>query len=71
MVHLDNARRHNSRKSQEVLTGIKSRRIITPAYIPDFSLSFFFVFGMVKKRMSGSSYSILHELIFAISGVIA
>jgi hypothetical protein len=26
---------------------------------------------MVKKRMSGSSYSILHELIFAISGVIA
>jgi hypothetical protein len=71
MVHLDNARPHYSRKSNEALRPIKARRIPAPAYSPDLSPSDFFVFGMLKERLSGSSYSSPDELISAIGEVIA
>jgi hypothetical protein len=71
MIHLDNARPHNSRKSEAALTVTKARRILAPAYSPDLSPSDFFPFGMLKDRMSGTSSSSPDALISAISELIA
>jgi hypothetical protein len=71
MVHLDNAQPHSSKKSTPPLTATKARRIPTPGYSPDPSRSDFFLFGMLKQRMSGTSYSWPDELISAISDLIA
>jgi hypothetical protein len=49
----------------------KARRIPAPAYSPDPSPSDFFLFGMLKERVSGTSYNSPDELISAISGLIA
>jgi hypothetical protein len=49
MVHLDNARSHNSKKGQAALTAAKSRRIPAPAYSPDLFPRNFFLFGMLKE----------------------
>jgi hypothetical protein len=62
MIHLDNARPHKDRKSEAALPG-KVRRIPAPVYSPDLSPSDFFLFGMVKERMSGTAYSSPDELI--------
>jgi hypothetical protein len=70
MVHLDNARPPNSRKSEAALTATKPRGIAAPAYSPDPSLSDFF-FGMLEERMSGTPYGSPDELISAISELIA
>jgi hypothetical protein len=71
IVHLDNARTHNSRKSEAALTTTKARRIPAPAYNPDPSPSGFSLFEMLKQRMSGTSYSWPDELISAISEMTA
>jgi hypothetical protein len=71
MVHLDNARPHNSRKSEAALTATKTRRIHAPAYSPDPSPTAFFLFGMLKERMLGTSYSLPDQLMSAISELIA
>jgi hypothetical protein len=57
MVHLDNTRLRNNRKSQATLIATKGCRIHTPAYSPDLSPSDFFLFGMLKERISGMLYS--------------
>jgi hypothetical protein len=71
MAHLNNAQSHNSRKSEAALTAAKPRGIPAPDYSPDLSPSDFFLFGMFKERMSGTSYSSPDELISAISELIA
>jgi hypothetical protein len=71
MVHLDNARLHNDRKSEAILTATKARRIPASTYSPDLSPSDFFLFGMLEERMSGTSFSPSDELISAISELIA
>jgi hypothetical protein len=53
VVHLDNARLHNSRKSETALPAAKVRRTPVQAYSPDLSPSNFFLFGMLKEQMSG------------------
>jgi hypothetical protein len=63
MVHSDNARPHNNIKSEATLTATKDRRIPAPVYNPDPSRSDFFFFGMLKERMSETSYSSPGELI--------
>jgi hypothetical protein len=70
MIHLYNARPHNSRKSEAALTATTARRIPAPAYSPDLSPSDFLVFGILKERMSGTSYSSPDELISARRGLI-
>jgi hypothetical protein len=64
--HLDNARLHNSRENKAALIATKARRIPAPAYNPDLSPSDFFLFGMLKERMSGALYSSPDNLISAI-----
>jgi hypothetical protein len=71
MVHLDNARLYNSRKSEAAVTATKARRISAPAYSPDLSPSDFCLFGMLKERMSGISYNSPDGLISAMSELIA
>jgi hypothetical protein len=71
MIHLDNARPHNSRKSEAAVTATKARRIPDPASSPDLSPIDFLPFGMLKERMSGTSHSPPDKLISAISEVIA
>jgi hypothetical protein len=71
MVHLDNARPHNSRKSATTLPATKACRIPAPIYRPDLSPNDFFLFGMLKERMSGTSYNLPDELISTISELIA
>jgi hypothetical protein len=71
MAHLDNARPHNGRKSEAALPATKTRRILAPAYSADQSPSDFFLFEMLKERMSGTSHSSPYELISARSELIA
>jgi hypothetical protein len=71
MAQLDNARPHNSRKSEVALTATKARRIPAPAYSPNLSPSDFFSFGMLKEKVSGTSYSSPDRLISAITELIA
>jgi hypothetical protein len=71
MVHLDNARPHNSRESEASHIAAKVRRIPGTAYDPDLSPSDFFLFVMLKEPMSGTSYNSPDELISAISEMIA
>jgi hypothetical protein len=71
LVHMDNARPRNSGKSESALTATKARRITAPAYSPDLSSSDFFIFGMLKERISGTSYSSPDELNSATSELIA
>jgi hypothetical protein len=71
MVHLDNPRPRNNRKSQAALTATKVRRIPAPAYSPDLFPSAFFLFVMLKERMLGTSYSSPDELVSAISELTA
>jgi transposase len=70
MLHLANAGPHNSGKSEAALIATKARRIPAPAYSPDSSPSDFFLFGILKERISGISYSSPDELISAISELI-
>jgi hypothetical protein len=71
MVHRDNARPHNSRKSEAAFKLTKPRGIPASAYSPDQSPSDFFLFGTLKERISGTSYSSPDEVTSAISELIA
>jgi hypothetical protein len=71
MVHLDNVRPHNSRKRESALTARKAHRIPALAYNPDQPPSDFFLFGMLKERVSVTSYSSPGELISTISELIS
>jgi hypothetical protein len=71
IVHLDNPRRYNSKKSEVPLTTTKTRRIPVPTYSPDLSPSGFFLLGMLKERTSGPSFSLPDELSYAINELIA
>jgi transposase len=71
MVHLDDARPYNSRKSETALTETKAHRIPAPVYSPDRSPTDFPLFRMLKEWMSGTSYSSPDELISALSELIA
>jgi hypothetical protein len=71
MVHPDNGRPHNSRKSEAALTATKARRIPAPAYSPHLPPVDFFLFGMPKEQISGTAYSSSDELISSINELIA
>jgi hypothetical protein len=53
MVHLDNARPHNSRKSIECLEQFHAHRVPHPAYSLDFAPSVFFLFRYLKSKHLG------------------
>jgi hypothetical protein len=58
-------------KSEAAHTATKAGRVPAPVYSPDRSPGDFFLFGMLKERMSGTSDSSPDELISAMSELIA
>jgi transposase len=66
VIHLDNARPHNSKESTQVLQDTKARRASHPPYSPDLAPSDFFLFGALKEKLAGSSFSGPDDLISAI-----
>jgi hypothetical protein len=69
IMHLDNARPHNSRKSNECLTEFRARRVPHPAYSPDRAPSDFFLFGTVKAELQNYEIHSREDLILAIRAI--
>jgi hypothetical protein len=69
IMHLDDARPHNSRKSNECLTEFRARGIPYPAYSPDRAPSDFFLFGTVKAELQNYEIHSREDLILAIRGI--
>jgi hypothetical protein len=69
LVHLDNARPHNSRKSNECLTEFHARGVLHPAYNPDRAPSDFFLFGTVKIELQNYEIHSREDLILAIRAI--
>ena len=68
---MDNARPHNAKISVEALESIKAKRVEHPPYSPDLAPSVFFRFGVLKEKLSGSSFSRSEDLISKIRGKFA
>jgi hypothetical protein len=49
-IHLDNARPHNSKQSQECIQASKAKRLPHPVYGPGLAPSDFFLFGYLKEN---------------------
>jgi hypothetical protein len=69
IMHLDNARPHNSRKSNECLTEFRARRGPHSAYSSDSAPSDFFLFGMVKAKLQNYEIHSREDLILAIRAI--
>jgi hypothetical protein len=68
-MHLQNARPHNSKKSNECLTEFRARRVPHPVYSPDLAPSDFFLFGTVKAELQNYEIHSREDLILAIRTV--
>jgi histone-lysine N-methyltransferase SETMAR len=68
-MHLDNARRHNSKKSNECLAEFRARRVPHPAYSPDLAPSDFFLFGTVETELQNYEIHSREDLILAIRAI--
>jgi hypothetical protein len=62
---MDNARPHNSKKSNEYLTEFRARRVSHPAYSSDRAPSDFFLFGTVKTELQNYEIHSRQDLILA------
>jgi hypothetical protein len=69
VIHLDNARPNNSKKSNECLTEFRARRVPHPAYSPDFAPSDFFLFGTVNAKLQNYEIHSREDPILAIRTV--
>jgi hypothetical protein len=68
-VHLDQARPHDSRKSNECPTEFHALRVPHPAYSPDRAPSHFFPFGTVKTELQAYEIHSRGDLILAITAI--
>jgi hypothetical protein len=66
MMHVDDARPHNSRKSIECLQQSRARRVRYPNYSPDLVASDFFLFGYMKSELLGFAIWNREDLIYEI-----
>jgi histone-lysine N-methyltransferase SETMAR len=57
VLHWDNARAHTSRETRALLEEKKVKILPHPAYSPDLSPSDFFLFGTIKEKMKGTTFS--------------
>jgi histone-lysine N-methyltransferase SETMAR len=69
VMQLDDARVHNSKKSNECLTEFRTRRVPPPAYSPNVVPSDFFLFGTVKAELQNYEIHSREDLILAIRTV--
>ena len=63
ILHMDNARPLNSKISRDAIEATKAKRVEHPPYSPDLAPSDFFLFGALKVKLSGSSFSTEQDLI--------
>jgi hypothetical protein len=71
LLHLDNARAHDSRLSPETIKFPKAKRAAHPRYGPDLVPSDFFLFGYLKEKHDGTSFTPRGDLIFAIRQILS
>jgi hypothetical protein len=65
-IHLDNARPHNSKQSQECIQASKAKRLPHPVSSPDLAPSDFFIFGYLKEKLTAFHCTTRDELKSAI-----
>ena len=63
VLHWDNARAHTSRETKELLEDKKVKILPHLAYSPDLSPPDFFIFGTLKERMKGTTFSDSKEVL--------
>jgi hypothetical protein len=51
-IHLDNARPHNSKQSQQRIQASHVKRLLHPVDSPDLASSDFFLFGYLKEKLT-------------------
>jgi transposase len=66
LLHLDNALARNSRRASEEIESPKAQRLLHPPYSPDRAPSDFVLFGYLKEKLRGTSFTTSNDLIFAI-----
>jgi hypothetical protein len=69
LVHLDSARPHNSKQSNECLTEFGARRVSYPAYSQGRAPSDCFIFRIVKKELQNYEIHNRQDLILAIRAI--
>ena len=62
MLHLDNARVHNSTETSYEMKKNKFKRAPHPPYSPDLAPSDFFLFGYVKGKLTGKEFAERNEI---------
>jgi hypothetical protein len=66
LLRLDNASDRDSRLSSEKIESAKAQRVPHLRYNPDRAPSNFFLFGYMKEKLRGTSFTARDDLIFAI-----
>ena len=56
IIHIDNARPHNSHKATESIVKCGFKRAPHPPYSPDLSPSDFYLFGYIKNQLEGEAF---------------
>lgn len=69
-LHLDNCRVHNSKKSNEWYNKNGVVRVPHPLYSPDLAPSDYFLFGYLKEKLAGLSFTSPEELFDAITEIL-
>lgn len=70
ILHIDNARPHNSRMTKDKIKELGWKRLEHPPYSPDISPCDFFLFGYVKSELKSIKVSSLHDLLKAVEEII-
>jgi histone-lysine N-methyltransferase SETMAR len=70
IVHADNARPHTARSSTDFLEVNGMKRDPHPPYSLDLAPSEFYLFGDVKRRLSGCMFHGRDELLSALEGIL-
>lgn len=71
LLHVDNARPHNSKKVDAFLRKNNIQRMPHPPYSSDLAPSDFFLFGYVKGKLEGERFEEPEDLLFRIREIIA
>jgi hypothetical protein len=69
LLHLDNARPHNLRKSNECLEEFGALKVLHPACSPDLTTSNFFLLGIPKTELQNYEIYSRNDLISAIRSI--
>ena len=70
-VHADNARPHTAKVTTRYMACNGMKRAPHPPYSPDLAPSDFFLFGYIKKKLEGHSFSTKEELLEEVKTILA